>query len=1080
MPDVLGKPERKGILDQARNHRRPMDDWVPPLEGVPTPSGNTKLVKGDVWRDIGGASTQYGIKRVGVASSGDGRDIYVCGADELAHVYAFWSHDGGVTWTSPTLISTYNPYGIAGLVLPTGRVVFYLGLNSSDWIVPLYSDDQGATWVSAGAVVQRNTGTSSDVEAIQDGWGRTFLLFAGDGGTQYNYTDDAGGIAGWLATSPVLDNRTTALHIALSSIRGQQIVAVTGDPANGATPKVFRSNHDPVNFTEDPPLPAASSLWGNWTLIDRSAFYLLYNSSGVRVHVADDYTTWWQQTDLVLAASNTVGGSGIDGHGYKTAPINADEFWLFTCDTNSHVSMAKVTITRGGGAQISHDSLIGVLPDQHHKQRHNHQGASDDADPIDINLGTTGTLAANRVAAIDINTGTTGTLGEARIDPTITRDTELVTATSGTGGTNIAAGKTYTVTPAPDAGYPDTGGTELTDGVLGTTSYTDAAWVGWQTTPPTIVADLGALQSIYRVRVGALSNTTPGIYYPDSLAFYGSSDNVNFTLIGSLDLTGQAESSTGARSWFQLALTSPAQYRYVKIVVTNANQWTFLDEIEVYDGPDNTAVRASAVIDEVVQARTGLTTNYSNLDQRLDSMESLGNSGGSVLDVRALVSILRTNFKVDTAHSFSKNALKGMVIDVFSDDKGIDAAKSSGYTFDANATAVRVAGTGGSWAQKAPATSPLRRGVSAFVYAPWLSKTVLFGGYGVDPSAGTPLNDTWYYDGTDWVEQSPATKPSARWDHRLAADTVRSRIVMFGGYDATIDLNDTWEYDGTDWAQKAPANAPSARDSYALGFDGNRGVTVLFGGKSGTTRFNDTWEWDGTNWTARTFATAPSARNFANIVYDPNRKVLVLFGGYDGTNYLDDTWEYDGTAWTLRSPTTKPPARGYHMLAAETAVSYVITFGGYNGTYLGDTWEYDSATWIDRAPATAPAARASMGVAYDSTRGVVVAFGGGNTTTYYADTWEWTPASGGTATVISTSDVSDIPSPGRAYMTADYNVSNGTIAFYISRDAGTTWTQMTLDAIIDISAQPAGSVIVAKCVMTGDATLFAWAWGWAE
>lgn len=58
-------------------------------------------------------------------------------------------------------------------------------------------------------------------------------------------------------------------------------------------------------------------------------------------------------------------------------------------------------------------------------------------------------------------------------------------------------------------------------------------------------------------------------------------------------------------------------------------------------------------------------------------------------------------------------------------------------------------------------------------------------------------------------------------------------------------------------------------------------------------------------------------------------------------------------------------------------------------------------------------------------------------------------------------------------------LGTGTITYYVSRDGGITFTQCTLDTITDISAQSIGTSIVLKVVITGNAELFAVAWGGA-
>ena len=126
----------------------------------------------------------------------------------------------------------------------------------------------------------------------------------------------------------------------------------------------------------------------------------------------------------------------------------------------------------------------------------------------------------------------------------------------------------------------------------------------------------------------------------------------------------------------------------------------------------------------------------------------------------------------------------------------------------------------------------------------------------------------------------------------MVYDEARERIVLFGGLDTTR-RNDTWEYDGTNWVQLFPANAPPARYGHTLIYDSIRKRAVLFGGFDGTNYFDDAWEWDGTDWTQLFSTSAPSARAYQEVVYDNVRGRGVLFGGRsDGYFARDDTWEY--------------------------------------------------------------------------------------------------------------------------------------------------------------------------------------------
>ena len=95
----------------------------------------------------------------------------------------------------------------------------------------------------------------------------------------------------------------------------------------------------------------------------------------------------------------------------------------------------------------------------------------------------------------------------------------------------------------------------------------------------------------------------------------------------------------------------------------------------------------------------------------------------------------------------------------------------------------------------------------------------------------------------------------------MTYDSVRGRVVLFGGGNTYGPLADTWEWDGADWTQRTPTTAPEARMDCGIAFDPVRGVTVVFGGYGiGGGQLGDTWTWDGTSWTHLLPATSPGAR----------------------------------------------------------------------------------------------------------------------------------------------------------------------------------------------------------------------------
>jgi hypothetical protein len=124
-------------------------------------------------------------------------------------------------------------------------------------------------------------------------------------------------------------------------------------------------------------------------------------------------------------------------------------------------------------------------------------------------------------------------------------------------------------------------------------------------------------------------------------------------------------------------------------------------------------------------------------------------------------------------------------------------------------------------------------------------RVVLFGG----SSPATAFADTWEWDGVNWIQRTPATSPFARSSHALAYDLTRQRVILFG-FQSSGGRNppppDTWEWDGSNWLQLSPASSPAPRERTAMAYDLLRQRVVLFGGLhcsgfSSCTVFGDTW-----------------------------------------------------------------------------------------------------------------------------------------------------------------------------------------------------------------------------------------------
>ena len=301
------------------------------------------------------------------------------------------------------------------------------------------------------------------------------------------------------------------------------------------------------------------------------------------------------------------------------------------------------------------------------------------------------------------------------------------------------------------------------------------------------------------------------------------------------------------------------------------------------------------------------------------------------------------------------------------------------------------------WALLGPAHVPPARRSHAMAWDTVRQRVVMFGGEGSDGL----LADTWTWDGTDWTatpSSAPSSAPPARRDHAVAFDVARGRLVLFGGDGGDALLADTWEWDGATWLPRTPATVPPARSAHMMAYDVNRGRIVLFGGRDAAHVFDDVWEWDGVSWQRVVYRSSPPARSRHAIAYDPGRTSAVMFGGVGlGGGRLNDTWIWDGSDWRAAQLAVAPPARAEHALAFDTARGRAVLFGGGavdhsapdGVTRLGDTWEWDGAAWTEQHPRTSPPPRRGHGMAYDAAHGETLLFGGEQRGSLLGDQWIW-------------------------------------------------------------------------------------------
>jgi hypothetical protein len=297
---------------------------------------------------------------------------------------------------------------------------------------------------------------------------------------------------------------------------------------------------------------------------------------------------------------------------------------------------------------------------------------------------------------------------------------------------------------------------------------------------------------------------------------------------------------------------------------------------------------------------------------------------------------------VRNAHAMVYDSSRGRVI-LFG---GADALKVCGETWEWD---------GKRWAPLSM-VGPEPRTFPAMAYDSLRKKVVLFGGnrilFGRNPDENRFLDDTWEWDGQMWT-QIKVAGPPPRAEAAIAFDSERGRVVLFGGHNRTGEgrnrLGDTWEWDGARWTQ-IKVTGPSARNGAAQVYDSVRRKIVLFGGSTQKDVSGETWEWDGRQWVENRSALTQGRFNCV-LTYDVARRKVIRFGGRYAGRPVGDTWEYDGKGWKQVS-STGPTARNHAAMVYDSKRKKVVLFGGHDfGIHegvnvFGDTWEWNGNAWL--------------------------------------------------------------------------------------------------------------------------------------
>jgi hypothetical protein len=291
------------------------------------------------------------------------------------------------------------------------------------------------------------------------------------------------------------------------------------------------------------------------------------------------------------------------------------------------------------------------------------------------------------------------------------------------------------------------------------------------------------------------------------------------------------------------------------------------------------------------------------------------------------------------------------------------------------------------WSEYGP---PVARAAAAGAYDMANHQVVLFGG-----SDGANRSDVWTLrlSDTTFVKfRALGVPPSARVGHSMVYDTLRKRVLVFGGWDGEYK-NDLWQLSLVDstWTSLG-ATGPPGRAAHSAVYDPLGDRMIVYGGWDGTTH-SDVWSLalSGNAWTElHPSGDAPIARYGHSAVWDDSLSRMLVFAGEwrngDDFQYLNDVQRLSlagAPSWSpLSTRTSPPPARYSHTAILDPRNDKMIVFGGWTGVYRKDTWELSllDSTWKSDSQVTnLPAARANHVAVYDTLgRRMLIVWGWGD------------------------------------------------------------------------------------------------------
>ncbi|MBH19215.1 MAG: glycosyl hydrolase family 92 [Crocinitomicaceae bacterium] len=148
---------------------------------------------------------------------------------------------------------------------------------------------------------------------------------------------------------------------------------------------------------------------------------------------------------------------------------------------------------------------------------------------------------------------------------------------------------------SPYSNQYDAGGDNaLVDGLKGPNNYLTGRWQGFYGEDFESTVDLGEIEDIRYLNIGAIQDVRSWIWLPKEVVFLGSLDGLKFKKICSLNHSIADNTSESVIKQFEQKLINPFKARFVKVKAKNyglcptwhlgsgGTSWLFFDEITIY------------------------------------------------------------------------------------------------------------------------------------------------------------------------------------------------------------------------------------------------------------------------------------------------------------------------------------------------------------------------------------------------------------------------------------------------------------------------------------------------------------------